>query len=126
MTNLLASLTQENKVVIVLVRKPLIKNVADTIVQHNCGGINIDGTRIGEGTGEIISSQRPNMKGGNYGQDSEDYGKRNTLNYFSVDKGRFPANVLLSENTNTSIDRQSGTEEQGASRYFKIVEENEI
>tara|TARA_B100000963_G_C22541788_1_gene632525 strand:- start:99 stop:539 length:441 start_codon:yes stop_codon:yes gene_type:complete len=94
--------------VVVLVRKPLIKNVVNTINSHNCGGINIDGTRVGEGTGEIVSAQRPNMKGGNYGQDSESYEERNILNYFSIDKGRFPANVLLSETTTAIVDDQSG------------------
>ena len=104
--------------IITLIRKPLTTNVCTTVRSHNTGGIDIDGTRIGTGSGVVTKKEYPNMKGGNYGQDGEDYKDRENVVLYSVDKGRFPSNVLLSEKAKGSIDSQSG-----ASRYFKIVGE---
>ena len=144
--------------IITLVRKPLINNVCTTVKSHNTGGIDIDNTRIGTGTGTVTKKEYPNMKGGNYGQDGEDYKDRENVVLYCVDKGRFPSNVLISQSGAIAIDEQSGVsvstggrignaqgvyanqgkggwkkefekgdggdgDTGGASRYFKIVEE---
>ena len=144
--------------IITLIRKPLIKNVCTTVSSHNTGGIDIDSTRIGSGSGVVIKKEYPNMKGGNYGQDGEDYKDRENVVLYCVDKGRFPSNVLISQSGAIAIDEQSGVsvstggrignaqgvyanqgkggwkkefekgdggygDTGGASRYFKIVEE---
>ena len=147
--------------IITLVRKSLEKNVCTTVTNHSCGGINIDGTRLGTGTGVMTRKEYPNMKGGNYGQDGEDYKDRDNVVLYSVDKGRFPSNVLISHSGAVAIDEQSGVsistggrignangvyanqgkggwkkefekgesgygDTGGASRYFKVVKEDEI
>ena len=83
--------------IITVVRKPLIKSVCVNIQEYNCGGINIDKSRIGKGTGEVVTAKRPNMKGGNYGQGKDSYGKKEVFIYQSVDIGKWPANFLVKE-----------------------------
>tara|TARA_B100001115_G_C15760820_1_gene372712 strand:+ start:141 stop:587 length:447 start_codon:yes stop_codon:yes gene_type:complete len=99
--------------IITLVRKPLINNVCTTVTLCETGGINIDGTRIGTGTGAITKKEYPNMKGGNYGQDGEDYKDRENVVLYLVDKGRWPANVLLSESSIEHISIQGGESKSG-------------
>ena len=94
--------------IITLIRKPLTTNVCTTVKSHNTGGIDIDGTRIGTGSGVVTKKEYPNMKGGNYGQDGEDYKDRENVVLYSVDKGRFPSNVLISQSGAVAIDEQSG------------------
>ena len=75
---------------IVLARKPLEGTVANNVLTHGVGGLNIDATRVGTGTGDVKEISYPNIKNGNYNnwQDSERI--INTV----ADQGRFPANFI--------------------------------
>ncbi len=73
---------------IVLARKPLVGTVANNVLKHGVGGINIDGCRVGEGTGESKTVQYPDIRGNNYNNAS------GTIEYTVTSQGRFPANFI--------------------------------
>ncbi len=79
---------------ITVARKPLIGTVAENVLQHSTGAINVDGARVGAGTGQSISYKVSDMRGGNFGQDKELYANRNKLQYTRIDQGRWPANFI--------------------------------
>src|SRR5690606_5363261 len=57
----------------VVARKPLdpaLKTVAANVLAHGTGALNIDGTRIGTGTGTAKSYTVNNVTGGAYGSDN--------------------------------------------------------
>lgn len=91
---------------VVLARKPLDGTVAGTVLKWGCGGINIDGCRIGT---DIISqhgrsdSENTCLSGRNY---AEERGR--------AWSGRWPANLLLDEAAADLLDQQSGTLKSGA------------
>ena len=73
---------------IVLARKPFAGTVANNVLQHGTGGINIDGSRIGTGTGETKTVEYPDIRGNNYNN------ANGTVEYTTKDQGRWPANVI--------------------------------
>jgi site-specific DNA-methyltransferase (adenine-specific) len=73
---------------IVLARKPLVGTVANNVLTYGTGGINIDGSRVGEGTGESKTVQYPDIRGNNYNNAS------GTVEYTVTSQGRFPANLI--------------------------------
>jgi len=73
---------------IVLARKPLVGTVANNVLTYGTGGINIDGCRVGEGTGETKTVQYPDIRGNNYNNAS------GTVEYTVTNQGRFPANFI--------------------------------
>lgn len=79
---------------ICLARKPIDGTVANNVLKHGTGGLNIDGTRVGTGTGEVKTYKVVDMRGRNYGQDKEAYSDRPKLERTTVDTGRFPANLI--------------------------------
>ncbi len=103
---------------IVLARKPFIGTVAENVLQHSTGGINIDGTRIGTDGGIKDSYGKGFLIGGIAVEDLKRAAKNNertpngelaktvyerylkSLNtkVESVQTGRFPANTLLTHN----------------------------
>jgi site-specific DNA-methyltransferase (adenine-specific) len=93
---------------IVVARKPLDGTVAENVLRHGTGALNIDGSRIGTGTGEARTYEVQDIRGGNYGQDKAAYADRDKLPYTTIDKGRWPANVILDESQAAELDRQSG------------------
>ena len=88
---------------IILARKPLDGTVAQNVLEHGVGGLNIDASRVptGEDTGR---AQGTDIKGGNFvhGTVKSDYVSQ------SHAAGRFPANVLLDEHAAREMDKQSG------------------
>jgi DNA modification methylase len=88
---------------IVIARKPLIGTVAENVLEHGTGGMNVDGCRIGTDTSR---ADRYNGKppGGALGyqggadQDAE----------WDVPAGRWPANVVVSEEAASELDEQTG------------------
>lgn len=93
---------------IIVARKPLIGTVAENVLTHGTGGLNIDGSRIGTGTGEKRIVSYPDIRGDNYQQGKESYSERGTVEREVTDKGRWPANVILDEYTAGLLDEQSG------------------
>jgi site-specific DNA-methyltransferase (adenine-specific) len=101
---------------IVVARKPLIGTVAQNVLIHGTGALNIDGSRIGTGTGEKKTVHYPDIRGDNYQQGKESYAERGTVEREVVDKGRWPANVILDEYSAEVLDEQSD-----ASRFFYVA-----
>ena len=94
---------------IILARKPLDGTVANNVLEHGVGGLNIDACRVGDdvrpkgaSTGEVIS-ENGSMAGPNTGRV-----------VVGTVTGRFPANVLLDEHAATEMDKQS----DASSRFF--------
>jgi site-specific DNA-methyltransferase (adenine-specific) len=90
---------------IVVARKPLIGTVAENVLTHGVGGLNIDATRIGTDAGWSY----PNGAGGNgfhggVGRNAD--GSRTEP--VSSNQGRWPANIILDEYTAELLDVQSG------------------
>jgi site-specific DNA-methyltransferase (adenine-specific) len=93
---------------VVVARKPLVGTVAANVLQWGVGGLNIDASRIGTGTGETKTVEYPDIRGGNYGQDAESYDQRATVTREVKDQGRWPANIILDDYTAELLDEQSG------------------
>ena len=73
---------------IAVVRKPIKKNVATNVLEHGCGGLNIDAARI-KTTDSTIRTQNPQNNGGSMSEGEWKGGKTGSEN------GRWPANVIL-------------------------------
>lgn len=85
---------------IILARKPLAGTVAQNVLTHGVGGLNIDGCRIGSGADKI--------GGGCAGVTALHEGgitKRTPVDYTT---GRWPANLLLDEDSAAVLDAQTG------------------
>lgn len=94
---------EDNKIThepVVVARKPLEGTVADNVLEHGTGGINIDGCRI-ESAGE---HKRPFQPTNN---ERGVYGKQTGFKPTNAE-GRFPANVILNEEAGEILDEQSG------------------
>ena len=93
---------------IILAQKPLVGTVANNVLAHGVGGLNIDACRVGisdEDRAVVdkrsgVSEKRNSMFG--VGQRVE-----NGV-WKSEPAGRFPANVLLDEHAAKEMDKQSG------------------
>jgi site-specific DNA-methyltransferase (adenine-specific) len=89
----------------VVARKPLIGTVAENVLTHGTGALNIDGCRI---AGERVKTTN--------GSVNEIYGD---LTYTagqpweSHTAGRWPANVILDESQAAELDKQSGSVKGG-------------
>jgi len=91
---------------ICMARKPLSeKSIAQNVLKHGTGGINIDGCRIGN---ETITT---NGVGSNW-----QYKSRNGIEQEKQEpyEGRFPANIMFDEEAGKILDEQSDK----ASRFF--------
>ncbi|NDE17784.1 site-specific DNA-methyltransferase [bacterium] len=97
---------------VVVARKPLIGTVAENVLAHGTGGLNIDGARIGT---------EDNLNGGAYAQKgnrlvSQSLTTGSGMNMpgatvgkpFEQPTGRWPSNVMLDEFTAELVDEQSG------------------
>ena len=104
----------------ILARKPIEGTVADNVLKHGVGGLNIDECRVG--TEEVKTTGKRNGTGNVYMSKyvSPDGYEGN------VHQGRFPSNLILSHSEECGetcvdgcpiklLDEQSG----GASRFFK-------
>ena len=97
---------------IILARKPLDGTVANNVLAHGVGGLNIDACRVGT----QVSGTRTN------GSANDIYGD---LSYTAGETwepsaaGRFPANVLLDEHAAKEMDKQSGWSPSNARKRKK-------
>jgi DNA modification methylase len=89
---------------IVVARKPLIGTVAENVLTHGTGGLNIDASRIGTET--MGGGTMPAMASGDsiVGRNQGAERKENT----NLTTGRWPANLILDEYTAELLDEQSG------------------
>jgi len=95
--------------VITLARKPLVGSVADNVLRHSTGGLNIDATRIGYQSDADKASATPQgsctAMSGRLAGKVQGGGDRSEFER-PPQKGRWPANVILEH---TSECRQVGT-----------------
>jgi DNA modification methylase len=89
---------------IVVARKPLIGTVAENVLTHGTGGLNIDGSRIGT---TVETWPKSRAWGAGY-VPGGDRSKDQTELTGQVPNGRWPANVILDEYTAELLDEQSG------------------
>jgi DNA modification methylase len=90
---------------IVVARKPLIGTVAENVLAHGTGALNIDGCRIaGEDTTTRHNSSYSSYMTGRIGEVQTKQDEYVT----GSDTGRWPANVILDESQAAELDRQSG------------------
>jgi site-specific DNA-methyltransferase (adenine-specific) len=104
---------------IVVARKPLIGTVAENVLQHGVGGLNIDATRIGmSAKDEKNSANNWKPQGYESGNNIYEIGtkviatEQNTI-------GRWPANIILDEYTATLLPESNATGSGKASGFRK-------
>jgi site-specific DNA-methyltransferase (adenine-specific) len=95
---------------ICLARKPLDGTVAHNALAHGCGGLNIEGGRIGTEEKLQAGAAKP---GANFDDDAYQWG--GTCNP-QHPAGRWPANLLLDESAAEALDQQSGESGTGKAR----------
>lgn len=83
---------------IVLARKPIQGTVAQNVLEHGVGGLNIDATRVG--TDVITITNGKGFAGSFEGGVNNNGGSQHV--------GRWPANLLIDETTAELLDEQSG------------------
>jgi DNA modification methylase len=93
---------------ICLARKPLSeKSIAENVLKHGTGGINIDDCRISHS--EPIKPMKA-QKGGN--KVYQQAGRKEDTTELK-EEGRFPANIIFDEEAGKLLDEQSGPTSQG-------------
>ena len=88
---------------IILARKPLDGTVANNVLAHGVGGLNIDACRVP--SDEITGWGGAGAGGGTWNSENMGLGKDGDARPV---QGRFPANVLLDEHAAKEMDKQSG------------------
>ena len=92
---------------ILLAMKPLDGTFADNALAHGCGGLNIDACRIGMSGGTTRSHQSAYPRKANGTEDRSKCWARSGHKVEAIDKGRWPANVILDEEVAEALDRQN-------------------
>lgn len=92
---------------VVVARKPLAGTVAANVLTHGTGALNIDGCRV---AGNVPHTQGGITSGGIMAGSVE--GARREP-FVPAPAGRWPANVVLSDDQAAELDRQSGTSRDG-------------
>ena len=93
-------------IVVTVARRPLAGSVAETVLKHEAGALNIDATRIAPMSGETIGpgswsnpQNRTGEVGGNLGFTGNDMSAFQAAQAASVERanrmGRWPANLVL-------------------------------
>ena len=91
---------------IVMARKPLSeKSIAENVLKHGTGGINIDGSRITIGQGDKTSAGHRTC---NIFETEKISGGNGSPDYETHEGGRFPANIIFDEEAGQLLDEQSG------------------
>jgi DNA modification methylase len=90
---------------VVVARKPLIGTVAENVLLHGTGGLNIDGTRLRRADGDISSAGN---RTATFGTQETASGGDGSGGWAQNDAGRWPSNVMLDEFTAGLVDEQSG------------------
>lgn len=91
-----------------LARKPLIGTVAQNVLKHGVGGINVDGCRV------EVADDEPNKRRDTGGYASGDSkatvpnAPYNSTRAATLTQGRFPANLILDEEAAALLDEQVG------------------
>lgn len=93
---------------ILMARKNVVGTIANNVLAHGVGGINIDATRVGDEVISVHNAPTGSFAGGDTrGSDTTSYREH---------VGRFPANIILDETTAELLDRQADV-----SRFFYVA-----
>ena len=103
---------------ICMARKPLSeKSIAENVLKHGTGGINIDGSRIEMKDKENINFDRPRLREGSFEESyNGDWSFKDPNIKEYNEAGRFPANIMFDEEAGKLLDEQSGISITGASK----------
>jgi site-specific DNA-methyltransferase (adenine-specific) len=95
---------------IVVARKPVIGTVAQNVLEHGVGGINVDACRIG-----FAEDDKPSAgnRTATFGTQETQSGGDGSGGYEANNVGRWPANIILDEHTAKLLDKQSGVTKTG-------------
>ena len=93
---------------IVVARKPLIGTVAENVLTHGTGALNIDGCRIGTEVRVAAFTSLAPAHGNRLGAPGTAEASRGTQGHPKTYEGRWPANVILDESQAAELDKQSG------------------
>jgi DNA modification methylase len=96
---------------IVVARKPLIGTVAENVLTHGTGALNIDGCRIEASDQAVLDAAVARMSGNAVKGDLNFAGKASIKPNSAT--GRWPANVILDESQAAELDKQSGVTKSG-------------
>jgi len=101
----------------ILIRKPLSeKTIADNVLKHGTGGINVDASRIGSEVRHNMQKDTKSWSGNNWsGAPQKNSGEIKTV------KGRFPANFICSGEARKMLDEQSGKLISGGKKGKKYI-----
>ena len=102
---------------IILAQKPLDGTVANNVLAHGVGGLNIDACRVGMSDADREAAKVPQPAHHHYDKSvyqNSSVGGRNGATFEPAPAGRFPANVLLDEHAAAEMDEQSGVLKSGA------------
>jgi DNA modification methylase len=101
---------------IVVARKPLIGTVAENVLTHGTGGLNIDASRIGRQEGDNSSAGN---RTATFGTQDTQSGGDGSGGWEQNSGGRWPANLILDEYTAELLDEQSGISKSQGGRIGK-------
>jgi len=102
---------------IILARKPLEGTVASNVLKYGTGGLNIDGCRI-ETTENLNGGAYAKTQSERHDGDESWRMKPGQAGDFVQPAGRFPANLILDEESGKLLDEQSGILKTGAAKPF--------
>lgn len=97
---------------IILARKPLTGTIAENVLAWNCGGLNIDACRIGTDD----ETGRKNKRGPYMSERTWSTSITGPQDSTGHGLGRWPANLILDEQSAAELDEQSGERKSGAIR----------
>lgn len=89
--------------------KPLDGTFAENALTHGCGGLNIDGCRVGTAGGTTRSHQAPYPRHADGSEDRTKCWARSEHTVKKIDGGRWPTNLILDEEVAATLDRQNPT-----------------
>lgn len=92
---------------ILLAQKPRRGSFAKNTLRFGCGGLNVGGCRIGSSGGTKRTHQAPYPRHQDGSEDRQHWGRTGHA-VEPMNKGRWPANVILDEHAAKELDRQSG------------------
>jgi DNA modification methylase len=97
---------------IVVARKPLVGTVAQNVLEHGTGALNIDGCRIGATVETWPSSRARPINSRDLHHNYTNSGGQ-TVETGQAPPGRWPANVTLDDEAASVLDHQSGLQKDG-------------
>jgi DNA modification methylase len=102
---------------IIVAMKPIEGTYAENALKYGVAGLNIDGSRI-KTTEDLGRANNDTATWGTYGSgNNSQYGKP------IENQGRFPANLILDEDSAALLDKQSG-DRKSAGKYTQSIEDD--